>query len=178
VSLRDKYFKEAVPALKKQFGWQNDLQVPKITHIVVNVGIGKMKDQESQVKAAFSDLREIAGQQPVYTLAKQAIAGFKVKQGDKVGMMVTLRGGKMWDFLERLIVAALPRVKDFQGIAEKNFSSAGDCSVGIKEHTVFPEVNPDEISFVFGLQIAIVTTARKREEGIALLRALGFPVKT
>jgi len=178
MSLRNKYAKEVVPALKKQFGWKNDLQVPKITHIVVNAGIGKVRDQEAVVKAIFSDLRKITGQQPVFTLAKQAIAGFKTKQGDRVGIKVTLRGGKMWDFFERLTVAALPRVKDFGGIAEQNFSSAGDCSVGIREHTVFPEINPDETNHVFGLQIAIVTTAKKREEGVALMKALGFPVES
>lgn len=178
MSLREKYNQEVIPKVKEQFKYGNSLQVPRLKRIVVNVGIGKIREQENSVKAVEEDLRRITGQQPVFVAAKQAIAGFKVKQGDKVGVKVTLRGKKMWEFLERLITAALPRVKDFSGIAEKNFDARGNCSVGIKEHTVFPEINPDETNFVFGLQATIVMNAKKKEEGMAVLRALGFPIKT
>jgi len=175
--LQDKYNQEAVPQMKEKFGFKNNLEVPRLSRIVVNVGIGKITEQESLVKNVWEDIRKITGQAPVYALAKKAISGFKLRQGDKVGIKVTLRGKRMWEFLEKLIMATLPRIKDFQGIPEGNFSGTGDCSVGIKEHYVFPEINPDETSYVFGLQVSIVTTAKKKEEGVALLKGLGFPVR-
>ncbi|MFH1183352.1 MAG: 50S ribosomal protein L5 [Candidatus Moraniibacteriota bacterium] len=177
MSLKDKYVKEVIPKVKQELGLKNDLQVPRLSRIVVNVGIGKIAEQEAQVKKVEEDLRKITGQAPVYAIAKKAISGFKVKEGDKIGIKVTLRGKRMWDFLERLIVGTLPRIKDFQGIAHTNFNQTGDCSVGIREHIVFPEINPDETSFVFGLQVNIVTTAKTQNEGIVLLKALGFPVR-
>lgn len=177
MSLKDKYSKEVVPQVMKELGYTNALQVPRFKRIVVNVGIGKIAEQEAQVAKVVDDLRKITGQAPVYALAKKAISGFKVKQGDKVGIKVTLRGKRMWEFLERMIVATLPRIKDFSGIPLSNFNNTGDCSVGIREHIVFPEINPDETSFVFGLQVNIVTTAKTREEGVAVLKALGFPIQ-
>lgn len=172
-----KYNKEVIPAMKEKFGFKNNLEVPRITRIVVNVGVGKIVEQESLQKNIWEDIRKISGQAPVYALAKKAISGFKLRQGDKVGVKVTLRGKRMWDFLEKLIVATLPRIKDFQGIPATNFNDTGDCSVGIKEHIVFPEINPDETNYVFGLQVSIVTNAKKRDEGIVLLKTLGFPVR-
>jgi len=172
-----KYNQEVIPAMKEQFGFKNNLEVPRISRIVVNVGVGKIAEQETLVKNVWDDIRKIAGQTPVYALAKKAISGFKLKQGDKVGVKVTLRGRRMWELLERMIVGALPRVKDFQGISESNFNQTGDCCVGIKEHYVFPEINPDETNYVFGMQVCIVTTAKTREEGVALLKGLGFPVR-
>jgi large subunit ribosomal protein L5 len=177
MSLKDKYIKEVIPKVKAELGFKNDLQVPRLERIVVNVGIGKIAEQEPQIAKVVEDLRKITGQAPAFAIAKKAISGFKVKQGDKVGVKVTLRGKRMWEFLERMIVAALPRIKDFSGIPITNFSDTGDCSVGIREHIVFPEINPDETNFVFGLQVNIVTTARTREEGMAVLKALGFPVQ-
>lgn len=177
MSLRDKYLKEVVPKVKEELGYENSMQVPRLQRIVVNVGIGKIAEQEALVKKVEEDLKKITGQAPAFALAKKAISGFKVKQGDKVGIKVTLRGKRMWEFLERLIVGTLPRIKDFQGIALTNFNQTGDCSVGIREHIVFPEINPDETSYVFGLQVNIVTTAQTKEAGIAMLRALGFPVQ-
>jgi len=175
--LLEKYNKEVIAVMKEKFGFKNNMEVPKITRIVVNVGIGKITEQETLVKNVWEDIRKISGQAPVYALAKKAISGFKLRQGDKVGVMVTLRGKRMWDFLEKLIVATLPRIKDFQGIPETNFNNTGDCSVGIKEHIVFPEINPDDTNYVFGLQASIVTNAKSREEGVALLKGLGFPVR-
>jgi len=175
--LQEKYFKEVIPAMKEQFGFKNNLEVPRLTRIVVNAGVGKIMENENLQKNVWEDIRKISGQAPVFSLAKKAISGFKLRQGDKVGVTVTLRGRRMWEFLERFIVAALPRIKDFQGIAETNFNGTGNCSVGVKEHIVFPEINPDETNYIFGLQVAIVTTARKREEGVALLKNLGFPVR-
>lgn len=175
--LLEKYNKEVVPALKEQFGFKNSMEVPRITRIVVNVGIGKIMEQESLQKAVWEDIRKIAGQAPVYAIAKKAISGFKLREGDKVGVMATLRGRRMWDFLEKFIVAALPRIKDFQGISQNSFNGTGDCSVGVKEHIVFPEINPDETNYIFGLQVSIVTNAKQKEEGIALLKGLGFPVR-
>jgi len=175
--LLDKYNQEVVPAMKQQFGFKNSLEVPRVSRIMVNVGVGKIAEQEALLKNVFEDIRKIAGQTPVFALAKKAISGFKLKQGDKVGIKVTLRGRKMWEFLEKMTVAALPRVKDFQGIPETNFNETGDCCVGIKEHYVFPEINPDETNYVFGMQVCIVTTAGSRKEGMALLKGLGFPVR-
>ena len=177
MSLRDKYFLEAVPKLKEDLKIKNDLEAPRVSRIVVNTGIGKIADQENLVKAIVADLNKITGQKPIFTLAKKAISGFKLKQGSPVGVLVTLRGRRMWEFLERLIVATLPRIKDFQGVGERNFNSSGDCSVGIKEQTVFPEINPDETNFIFGLEVSLVTTAKSKKEGMALLKALGFPVR-
>jgi large subunit ribosomal protein L5 len=177
MSLKDKYNKEVVPQVMKELGYDNPLQVPRLSRIVVNVGIGKIASEEALVKKVEADLKKITGQAPAFALAKKAISGFKVKQGDKVGIKVTLRGKRMWDFLERMIVGALPRIKDFQGIALANFNKTGDCSVGIREHIVFPEINPDETNYVFGLQVNIVTTAKTQEEGVVLLKALGFPVQ-
>lgn len=175
--LQEKYAKEVVPAMKEQFGFKNNLEVPRLSRIVVNVGVGKIMENENLQKNVWEDIRRLSGQAPVFAIAKKAISGFKLRQGDKVGVTVTLRGRRMWEFLERMIVAALPRIKDFQGIAETNFNDTGNCSVGFKEQIVFPEINPDETNYIFGLQVTIVTSARKREEGFALLKNLGFPVR-
>ena len=175
-NLKVKYLKEVLPELKKEFGFKNDLESPRLLKIVVNVGIGKIAGNENAIKHILADVEKITGQKPVVTLAKQAIAGFKVKEGDKVGVKVTLRGRRMWDFLERLIVATLPRIKDFQGIAVTKFGGNGNISLGIKEHFVFPEINPDETDFVFGLEVCIVGTAKNQAEGSFLLKKLGFPL--
>ncbi len=176
-NFKQKYSEEVIPKVREELKLSNNLAVPRITRIVVNTGIGKIREQENLMKSALHDLRQMTGQQPVFVIAKQAIAGFKIKQGDKVGLKVTLRGNKMWEFLEKLIVAALPNVRDFQGISLSSFGGTGDCSIGIKEHIVFPEINPDEANYIFGLQVNIVTTAKTQAEGISLMKALGLPLQ-
>jgi len=176
-NLQEKYQKEVVPAFKKEFKVKNDLEVPRITRIIINTGTGSISEKDTQ-KKVVDELAKIAGQKPVPTLAKKAISGFKVRQGMNVGLKVTLRGKRMWEFLERLITAALPRIKDFQGIPTKNFSEKGDCCLGIKEYEVFPEINPDEVDYSFGLQVCIgIEGAKKKEESIFILSELGFPVQ-
>ena len=175
-NLKVKYLNEVLPELKKAFGFRNDLETPRITKIVVNVGIGKINTNENAIKHILADLEKVTGQKPVITLAKKAIAGFKLKEKDQVGVKITLRGNRMWHFLERLIVATLPRIKDFQGIPVKNFGKTGHLSLGLKEHFVFPEINPDETDFIFGLQICITTSAKNQEQGSFLLKKLGFPL--
>lgn len=175
-NLKVKYLNEVLPELKKTFGFRNSLESPRLTRIVVNVGIGKINTNENAIKHILADLEKFTGQKPVVTLAKKAIAGFKLKEGDKVGVKVTLRGKRMWHFLERLVVATLPRIKDFQGISVKKFGNTGNLSLGLKEHFVFPEINPDETDFIFSLQVCISTTARNQEEGAFLLKKLGFPL--
>jgi len=175
-NLKEKYDKEVVPAFKKKFGVKNTLEVPRIQRITINVGAGSEAQRLNHDKIA-KELAKITGQSSVKTLAKKAIAGFKTRQGLPIGLKVTLRGKRMWEFLEKFIVAALPRIKDFQGIPVKNFNEKGDCSVGIKEHIVFPEINPDEADFVFGLQVIINIDSKSKEEGIFILKELGFPVE-
>lgn len=176
-ALQKKYYEIVVPSVKKQFDLKNNFEVPRIVRIVVNVGIGKIMADERLTKKVWEDIKKITGQSPVYALSKKAISGFKIKQGDKVGIKVTLRGKRMWEFLERLVVATLPRIKDFQGIPENNFGSSGNCSVGIKEQIVFPEINPDETDYVFGLEVCIVTNGNDKNKGIAVLKELGFPIR-
>ncbi len=175
-NLKVKYLKEVLPELKSTFKLRNDMESPRLVKIVVNVGIGKIGSNENSVKHILADLEKVTGQKPILTLAKKAIAGFKLKEKDKVGVKVTLRGRRMWDFIERLTVATLPRIKDFQGVPVKNFGGTGNLSLGLKEHFVFPEINPDETDFIFGLQVCIVTTAKNQEQGAFLLKKLGFPL--
>ena len=175
-NLKRKYDEEIIPAMKERFGLKNSWEVPRLEKIVVNVGIGSGGQGEAW-KQMEEDIKKITGQAPVYTVARKAISGFKVREGMKVGMKVTLRGRRMWEFLERIIVAAFPRIKDFQGIPKKNFDESGSVSVGIKEHVVFPEINADEVNHTFGLQVSLVLKEGDKEKGIELMRLLGFPVQ-
>jgi len=177
MSLQEKYKKEVIPEMKKIFGYKNNLAVPRIEKATVNVGIGKFNQDEKAVEEIVSDLALITGQKPVFTKAKKAIAGFKIRQGLKVGLKVTLRGQRMYDFIERLIFLALPRSRDFRGIDQKSVDQNGNLSIGIKEIIIFPEISHENIRNIFGLEVTITTTAKTQKEGMTLFRLLGFPIK-
>lgn len=182
--LKDKYEKEVIPAMMEKFGYRNRMAVPKIEKVVVNTGFGRLiagKTPEEQKKIhdlILKDLALISGQRPVLTKAKKAISGFKTRKGMPIGAMVTLRGKKMYDFLERVIHIALPRSRDFRGIDLKSFDKKGNLTIAIKEHIAFPEVSPEKAKTIFGFEITVVTTSKTREQGIELLRLLGFPIKS
>jgi len=180
---KDKYKKEIVPDMMKNFGYKNPMAVPKIGKVVVNTGFGRLiagksSDEQKKIQTAIvEDLSLICGQRPVLTVAKKSIAAFKIREKMPIGAMVTLRGSKMHDFIERLIHIALPRSRDFRGIEIKSIDKNGNLTVGIKEHTVFPEISPEKVKFIFGLEVVISTTAKTQEEGLNLLRLMGFPIK-
>jgi large subunit ribosomal protein L5 len=173
--IQELYQKEIINKLKKDFGYKNTLQVPKLSKIVINVGIGDTLSNQKQAEQIINNISIIAGQKPVINKAKKSIAGFKIRTGDKVGTSVTLRGEKMYDFLERLVYITLPRIRDFHGLSLKSFDGQGNYSLGLKEHTLFPEIPYDTVEFVHGLQINISTTAKTDKEAKALLDYLGFP---
>lgn len=176
-SLKAQYKKEVVPALQERFGYKNQLAVPNIKGIILNVGIGLgLKDKE-YIDTVKSTLSRISGQKPIETLSKKSISNFKIRQGMAVGIKVTLRGARMWDFLEKLIKITFPRVRDFRGLNAASFDQKGNYSLGLKECIAFPEIRQDELERVHGLQITISTTTRNIEEGRALLTELGFPFK-
>ncbi|MBI4837497.1 MAG: 50S ribosomal protein L5 [Candidatus Portnoybacteria bacterium] len=177
MSLQEKYQKQVIPAMKKNFGCKNDLAAPKIVKVVINVGIGKFRENDKAVEDIQRSLASITGQQPVFTLAKQSIANFKTRKGMKVGMKVTLRGKRMYDFLERLIGFALPRSRDFRGLNAKIIDLKGNLAIGVKEHIIFPEISHEEVKTIFGLEVCIATNAKNREEGLELFRLMGFPIK-
>ena len=177
-SIKEKYNREVVPKIKSQFGFTNDFQVPKIEKVVINVGIGKYLKDSNAVKEISSSLEMITGQKAVLTKAKQSIAGFKIRQGLEVGIKVTLRGRRKWDFIERLVHATLPRIRDFQGIKRSTIDEHGNLNIGIKEHTFFPEILPENVKNIMSLQITVTTNAQNRETGSALFRFLGFPIIT
>jgi large subunit ribosomal protein L5 len=175
--LKTFYAQNVIPALMKDFGYKNPMQVPKIVKVTLNMGLGEAVANPKILESAVEDLRAISGQNPVMTKAKKAIANFKLRQGLKIGAMVTLRRERMWEFLDRFVTFALPRVRDFKGISSKGFDGRGNFSVGIKEHIIFPEINYDKIDKIKGMNITIVTTAETDEEGRALLRHLGMPFR-
>jgi large subunit ribosomal protein L5 len=176
-SIKHIYSKKAVPALVEKFGYANILAVPKIEKVTVNVGVGKFLKEPKRVEEIQASLEAITGQKVVLTKAKKAIAGFKIREGLEVGMKVTLRGQRMWNFLDRLVKTALPRVRDFQGLEANMVDSYGNLNVGVKEHMVFPEIVPEKVQTIFGFQAIVTTTAKNREEGKELFRVLGFPVR-
>jgi len=172
------YYQEAVvPKLKEKFNYSNPMQVPKIDKIVVNMGLGEAIHNIKIIDSALEELKQISGQQPIVTRAKKSIAAFKLREGMPIGCMVTLRKNRMYDFLNKLINIALPRVRDFRGISGKAFDGAGNYSLGIKEQLIFPEIDYDKIDKIKGLNVSIVTTAKTNEEGKELLRLLGMPFK-
>ena len=171
------YKEEVVPALMKQFGYKNINEVPKLNKITLNMGLGDVKDNSKSFNIALEELEVIAGQKPVATRAKKAISNFKVREGMKVGASVTLRGNKMYEFLDRLISIALPRVRDFRGISPKSFDGRGNYSMGIKEQLIFPEISYDKIDKIRGFDINIIKTAKTDAEALELLRALGMPFR-
>lgn len=171
------YKDEVVQKLKKTFGYKSSMQVPKIEKITINMGLGEAMDDKKVITSGVADLEKIAGQKPVVTLAKKSIAGFKVREGWPIGAKVTLRGTRMYEFLDRLISIALPRVRDFRGLSAKSFDGRGNYSLGFKEQIVFPEIEYDKIDALRGLDITITTSARTNKEAHALLQAFNFPFK-
>jgi large subunit ribosomal protein L5 len=177
MKLQEKYKKEAIPGLKEKFGYKNDLAIPRFEKVTLNTGIGKFSQDEKAVEEIVKDLTMISGQKPVFTLAKKAIAGFKIRQGQKVGLAVTLRGQRAYDFIERLISLALPRSRDFRGLEQKSVDDHGNLNIGIKEQIIFPEISHENIRNIFGLQITVKTTAKNHEQGLELFKLMGFPIK-
>lgn len=172
--IRARYL-QAIPELEKTFGYTNAFAVPRLVKVVVNAGVGKALKDPKYLDAVIEGIGRITGQRPVKRQARSSISGFKIRQGMTVGTMVTLHGRRMEEFIDRLVNFTLPRVRDFQGISPKGFGRSGSYTLGIREHTVFPETLGDEVEHSFGLEITIVTTAKTPAEGLALLRALGFP---
>jgi large subunit ribosomal protein L5 len=175
--LKSRYEKEVVPKLIETFKYKNVMQVPKLKKIVLNMGLGEAIQNIKVLETAAAELKAIAGQQPVVTKAKKSIAAFKLREGMPIGCMVTLRHGRMYDFLQKLVNVALPRVRDFRGISSKAFDGRGNYALGIKEHIIFPEIDYDKIDQIKGLNVSIVTSARTDEEGRELLRLLGMPFR-
>lgn len=175
--LHDFYRKEVVDKLKTKFAYHSVMQVPRISKITLNMGVGEAMDDKKIITAAISDLEKIAGQKPVATIARNSIAGFKLREGWAVGCKVTLRGERMYEFLDRLITIALPRVRDFRGLSIKSFDGRGNYSLGFKEQIVFPEIDYDKIDTLRGLDITITTTAKTDKEAQALLESFSFPFK-
>jgi large subunit ribosomal protein L5 len=177
-NIYQKYRKEAIFKTKVDFGLKNDLEVPRILKVVVNTGIGKYLKDSSQVKEIVDSVAAITGQRPVMTKSKKSIAGFKTREGLEIGVVANLRGKRMWDFLEILVGAAIPRIRDFQGIKETSVDGSGNLNIGIKEHLIFPQIMPERVKNVFSLQVNIVTNVESREKGTALFKTLGFPIET
>ena len=177
-ALRDVYRDELVPKLKEELGFENIMEVPRITKITLNMGVGEALGDKKVLDNAVGDLQKIAGQKPIITKARKSIAGFKVREGWPIGCKVTLRGERMYEFLDRLISIAIPRVRDFRGISPKSFDGRGNFAMGITEQIVFPEIDYDQVDALRGLDITITTTARTDDEGRALLRAFSFPLKS
>ncbi|MCA9957836.1 MAG: 50S ribosomal protein L5 [Chloroflexota bacterium] len=173
--LQEQYKGEIVPALMKEFSYKSVMQVPRITKVVVNVGLGEALDNAKAVDFATDDIVAITGQKPVVTKAKKSIASFKLREGRSIGLKVTLRGERMWSFLARLIHVALPRTRDFQGISPDSFDGRGNYTLGLREQLIFPEIDYDKIDKIRGFEITIVTTAQTDEEGRSLLKMLGMP---
>ena len=173
--LQERYQAEVVPALQRQFGYDNPMQVPRLSKIVVNIGLGEALQNAKAIDAAVGDLTLITGQKPIITRAKRSIAQFRLRTGNAIGAKVTLRGERMWDFLERLTRVALPRIRDFRGVPSKSFDGRGNYSLGFREQLAFPEIDYDKVDRLRGLEISIVTTAQTDEESKHLLELLGMP---
>jgi large subunit ribosomal protein L5 len=176
--LRDKYHEKAVPALKTRFGLKSAMQVPRLQRIVVNMGLGSAVANPKIIDSALVELAAMTGQKPVVTRAKKAIAGFKLRAGMPIGVMVTLRRERMWDFMDRLVSIALPRVRDFRGINPRGFDGAGNFTLGLKDQTIFPEIDFDKVDEIRGMNITFVTTAKNNEQGKELLAHLGMPFRS
>lgn len=175
--LYDRYRQEIVPSLMEKFQYKNVMQVPRIERVVLNIGVGEAIQNPKALDGAVNDLRIIAGQKPVITKARKSIAGFKLRENMAIGCKVTLRGDRMYDFLDKLINLALPRVRDFRGVSPQAFDGRGNYSLGIKEQTIFPEIEYDKIDKIRGLEVIIVTTAKTDEEARELLRGMGMPFR-
>ena len=175
--LKERYRTEVVPALQAQFGYSNVMQVPTLSKIVVNMGVGEAARDAKLIEGAVRDLTTITGQKPVVTRARKSIAQFKLREGMPIGAHVTIRGDRMWEFADRLLSLALPRIRDFRGLSPRQFDGQGNFTFGMSEQVVFLEIDPDRIDRVRGMDITVVTTAENDDEGRALLRLLGFPFK-
>ncbi|MGB9738414.1 MAG: 50S ribosomal protein L5 [Chloroflexus aggregans] len=177
VRLREKYYKEVVPALMEEFKFTSIMQVPRLVKIVVNVGVGEAVQNAKAIEAAVNDVAAITGQKPVVTRAKKSVASFKLRAGMPIGVMATLRGDRMYDFFDRLCSLALPRIRDFRGVSRSSFDGRGNYSIGLKEQIVFPDIDYDKIDKIRGLEVAIVTSAPNDEQAYSLLKRLGMPFR-
>lgn len=175
--LQQHYREKVVPELTKKFGYKSPMEVPRLTKITLNMGVSEAVADKKVMENAVGDLTKIAGQKPVVTKAKKAIAGFKIREGQAIGTMVTLRGERMWEFLDRFVTIALPRVRDFRGISGRAFDGRGNYNIGVKEQIIFPEIEYDKVDAIRGLNISITTTAKTDEEAKALLSGFRFPFK-
>jgi large subunit ribosomal protein L5 len=176
--LKDRYTKDVVPALKKEFGYKNVMAIPKIEKVVVNMGLGEATQNAKIVDTGADEVTKITGQKPVVTRAKKSIAQFKVRKGMPIGAMVTLRGERMWEFLDRLMSIALPRVRDFRGVSPRGFDGRGNFTLGLKDQLIFPEIDYMKVDKARGMNISVVTTAKTDEESRKLLQLLGMPFRT
>jgi large subunit ribosomal protein L5 len=175
--LKSRYKSDVVAALQQQFGYKNRMQIPTLSKIVVNMGVGEAAKDSKLIEGAVRDLTVITGQKPVVTKARKSIANFKLREGQPIGAHVTLRGDRMWEFMDRLLSVSLPRIRDFRGLSPKQFDGSGNYTFGLTEQVVFPEIQQDKLDRVRGMDITIVTSAKNDDEGRALLRALGFPFR-
>ena len=175
--LKKKYREQIAPKMQEQFNYGNPMQMPKLDKVVINMGVGEAVSDSKKIKNALAELERIAGQKPVATKARKSIAGFKLREGMTIGAKVTLRRDRMYEFLDRLVTIALPRVKDFRGLNAKSFDGAGNYALGIKEHIVFPEIDYDKVDQVLGLDVVVCTTAKTDEEARELLTAFNFPFR-
>ncbi|MFM8235493.1 MAG: 50S ribosomal protein L5 [Actinomycetota bacterium] len=175
--LKARYKSDVVSALTTQFGFKNRMQIPTLTKVVVNMGVGEAAKDSKLIEGAVRDLATITGQKPVVTKARKSIANFKLREGQAIGAHVTLRGDRMWEFMDRLLSISLPRIRDFRGLSPKQFDGSGNYTFGLTEQVVFPEIEQDKLDRVRGMDITIVTSAKNDDEGRALLRALGFPFR-
>jgi large subunit ribosomal protein L5 len=176
-ALKEKYRREVVAALQKEFDYQNPMQVPTINKVVVNIGLGEVIQNSKAIESAVADLAAITGQRPVITRAKRSVANFKLREGMQIGCMVTLRGDRMYYFLEKLMNVALPRLRDFQGVSPEAFDGRGNYTLGLREQLVFPEIDYDKVDKLRGMEVSIVTTARTDQEGRQLLALMGMPFR-
>jgi large subunit ribosomal protein L5 len=177
MKLKQKYLKQVVPAMKEKFDYKNKMAVPRLEKAMVNVGIGKGLKDAKFIEAVKQTLTKITGQKPIARQARKSIAGFKIRVGQTVGFLVTLRGGQMYDFVDKLINIVLPRTRDFRGIPLKSVDGSGNLSIGFKEHLAFPEIEPDKVEVIHGLEVIIVTSTRNREKSLELLKLLGIPFR-
>ena len=175
--LKDYYVSTVAPAMMKKFGYKSVMQVPRIEKIVINTGLGDIKDNQKSMQIIENELKLITGQKPIYRKATKSVANFKVREGMNIGLKVTLRGGRMYDFFDKLVSIALPRVRDFRGVSDKAFDGRGNYALGLKEQLIFPEITYDQVEKIRGMDVCIVTTAQTDEEARELLRLLGMPFK-